>query len=279
MTTPWAVALAGPGDVTLAAAEALLDDWLPENDLTVFVAPAKRTHKGLKNVIKWLDDVGQDYETEDDPVTALLATPEGTERYLVLLWGEEGDDATEDLLARATKEEIPVKDLTAGLDDLILEDEAPAPAPEPEEKPRRGRARDTEQTEKVLDKLEADRKKDEALRAAERADEGQNTEEVALAAQTATAGVEAAPQALLTALDGFVRAIVTEMTAPKPIGRPRADGQPAGGADPNAEVIKVIYDEEAGEYRKRGRGRPRKGEVVKEITVGEAKKLGIELDE
>jgi hypothetical protein len=78
-------------------------------------------------------------------VVDLLEQAEG-EKYVVLLWGEEGSEEAEILLDAADQAGIKAKDLTAGLDDIVFgepEDaEEPEPEPEPEpEEPKRGRRR------------------------------------------------------------------------------------------------------------------------------------------
>lgn len=55
------------------------------------------------------------------------AKDEGCETYLVLLWGTEGDEQSETLLDLAESYDIPVLDLTAGLDDLAFADQSPEP--------------------------------------------------------------------------------------------------------------------------------------------------------
>lgn len=85
----------------------------------------------------------------------------GRETYLVLLWGEEGDENSETLLDLADSFGIPALDLTAGLDDLKFTDEdpveesTPEPEPEPEPAPEpartRGRRRSLEVEETPLE--------------------------------------------------------------------------------------------------------------------------------
>lgn len=87
-------------------------------------------------------------------IDALVET-EADERYLVLLWGEEGDENAENMMTYAEVKEIPVKDLSDGLDDLRFGDdeveETPEPEPEPEPEPapraRRGRRGAVEEPE------------------------------------------------------------------------------------------------------------------------------------
>jgi hypothetical protein len=65
----------------------------------------------------------------------------GHEVYLIVTWGENGDDHTEILVDLAHAAKIPVLALDRGLDDLEFKD-TPEPEPEPEEeRPRRGRRR------------------------------------------------------------------------------------------------------------------------------------------
>lgn len=138
---------AGPGLVTTENVEALLNSGpnkLPAH-VAAIVLPTKipRDHKGLKVVDAWLQSEynfgPEGVERVDDLDHFLAAPPEDladTQLYLVVLWGEDGDEDTERLVRIAAELEIPVKDLTAGMDDVLFEDK-PEPEPEPEPTPAR----------------------------------------------------------------------------------------------------------------------------------------------
>lgn len=243
---PITIAFAGPGDVDFENVKDLLNDWLgfgeedadgypePSDREITIILPITKTHlsTGLETVLAWteyadlpfvavtddeksrkvtkiMDEAEETYKVANVPnkVISLLSEAEG-EKHLVLLWGEEGDEATEILLDLATDEGISAKDLTAGLDDLSFSDEGeepapasePEPEPEPEEKPKRGgrrkkaepeplaedeeeltddapeeepekpsrKKRDEKAREKALDGLKDAREKDEARKQAER---------------------------------------------------------------------------------------------------------------
>ncbi|WP_028785316.1 hypothetical protein [Terracoccus sp. 273MFTsu3.1] len=77
-----------------------------------------------------------------------LDKTDADEKFIVALWGEEGDDEADSVLTFSEAAGIPAKDLSAALDDLVYgdpeEDEPevqpePDPEPVPEERPRRGR--------------------------------------------------------------------------------------------------------------------------------------------
>lgn len=176
---PKTIVIAGPGDSTLNNTSDLLNDFLgwsdeiPEDDETTILLPITGPlSSGMKSVIEWLDeeeaayevllddrkdvpkgtqeiiDAAEDVTSSPNPLAdAIIALREDRgaddrDVYLVLLWGEEGDDAAEILLDLAEYNEIPVLDLTRGLDTIEFEtgEEAPAedktppwPTEEPEE--------------------------------------------------------------------------------------------------------------------------------------------------
>lgn len=184
MSTPITLAFAGHGDVDLDNVKGLLNDFvgLGEEDADGYPAesdreirlifPLTKAHlsDGIETVLEWTEyaDLPFDIVTDKvknravdkylkdadnsemvDNVTAktveLLQKAEG-EKYLILLWGEDGSEEAELLLDAAEQKGIKAKDLTAGLDDLAFgedeqqEDPEPEPEPEPEE-PKRGRGR------------------------------------------------------------------------------------------------------------------------------------------
>jgi hypothetical protein len=145
----WTVVFAGPADVTAENVDVNLSRWLPEHVAAV-VLPNKipRTSKGLKVVDKWLshdDNFTPEGVDRIDDLADFLRNPDSleladTELYLVVLWGEEGDEETEALVRLASDLGIATKDLTAGMDDVLFEEAQPDPEPEPEvTAPRRTR--------------------------------------------------------------------------------------------------------------------------------------------
>lgn len=188
---PKVIAFAGPGDSTIDNTTDLLNDFLgfkdgevPEDDDTLIYFPATKDHlsKGLESVIDWTDNLELAYNavTNGESSKAIdsvlkyaeeisevknvnqalieaLRDTEDHDPYLILLYGEDGDENAEILLDLASTYGIKVLDLTAGLDDLAFEEEeaTPEPEPEPEKKPeeaprRRGRTREIEPDEKPL---------------------------------------------------------------------------------------------------------------------------------
>lgn len=164
------IAFAGSGDVDSENVKALLNDWLGtgEEDEEGFpvlddrvinlVFPLTKSHlsPGLQTVLEWSAYADLPYQAVTDDsssqkvknavdeaegtfkvanvnhkIISLLEEAEG-EKFLVLLWGEEGDEQSEDLLDAAGMRGIPVKDLTAALDELSFEEDSPAQEPEPE---------------------------------------------------------------------------------------------------------------------------------------------------
>jgi hypothetical protein len=151
----WTVVFAGPGEVTAENVKVNLERWLPEHVAAV-VLPTKipRDHKGLKVVDAWLshkDNFGPDGVDRVEDLNHFLVAPPldlaDTQLYLVVLWGEEGDEETEALVRIAAELEIPTKDLTAGMDDVLFEDK-PEPEPEPEPTPAR-RSRRTRDSDTI----------------------------------------------------------------------------------------------------------------------------------
>lgn len=313
------VAFAGEGQIDLAAVKALLNDWLDfgdedddgfpapsKNDITLLL-PVSESGLGdtpLATVMEWIDYVDLPYILVTDSagsrslrglirnahdvvetnnigaslINTLEAQADG-EKYLVLLWGEEGDQFSDSLLDLASAAEIPVKDLTAGLDDIVFADDEP----EPEE---------TSTEEEIP------------------AGESSTEQEVLVPGTPVATGVEAVLQDVYTHLyyqdqanaarnlqpvrrspltDRVLQALqilrgedtheeATEESEDEPKasrGRPRKDGSPA---QPRTEEdLAVAYiKSEGGEYRKRGRGRPKSGEEVVMLTPTQVKELGLD---
>lgn len=145
----WCVAFAGDADIDERNLAALLDDWLPTDAGITAIMPEKigRSQKGLKKVAAWLEE--QNIIPEYTDIGTALDQRPGpyTQAYLVLLWGEDGDDKARELFEQAHEAKIPVKDLTGALDALVYEDEKAAAEPVPEPEPPKRRRRGTAATE------------------------------------------------------------------------------------------------------------------------------------
>ena len=204
MTKHIAVAFAGAGDVRELTVESLLNDWLgfgekdkdgyyaaSDNEVDVyFPASAEHHNANLQRVVDWsawadlpynvvlqkndradeIETLVEDAEHVDEVANVnkalidTLVSSNADEKYLVLLWGEEGDEDSENLATLAELKKIPIKDLTAGLDDLQFSDDAeeepePEPAPEPERPRRRGRGRAEKSEEQPEKPAEEDKPK------------------------------------------------------------------------------------------------------------------------
>jgi hypothetical protein len=386
-----ALAIAGQADIAYENVEALLNDWLgfgepdsdgvyeaPEDPVEVYF-PVTGGHwsDGLDTVVDWSATAGLNFnaviEPEHDDVSAVLEDTDavleaedvnkalidvllngkekGFDVYLLLLWGDEGDPNSEELLSLADEAGIPVKDLSGGLDDIVFAEDPsddaepePEPEPEPEEKPSRSQRRRKEAVaEELPDEAEELTESDVTVgevvkpkRSRSKAKEaepveGQTTleDQIAQAAHEkrvpTTIEVEGladddplkvalvlteerARELVREEIGSFLLAIVMDMgliapaiaqyfddaveatgapetpqepevaeeaapEAPKRSGRggrPRKDGSPA---QPQKKAYLV---DEAGEYSRRGRGKPRKGSTVVELTKAEAEDLGLD---
>jgi hypothetical protein len=290
----WVVAFAGPGDTTEENVKVLLDRWLPSGVAEVIVPErVPRACKGLKTTVAWLsDEFGEGALTKTKDIVAELkeaAADDEVETYLVLLWGDEGDEDSEKLLSAATDLGIPVKDLTAGLDDVQFEDSPPAdPEPEAPKRERKTRGRSKEPDAPSAEAASGTHKRHPATKAQEEANgdapktRGKPRQPATIVAEGVTPNeppweedgtrspvrVVPIPQTediekliderLAKALHDFADTIV-----PKTPGRPRADGTPA---QPRGEK-KTAYLLKDGEYTKRGRGRPTDDEEAETVWL------------
>jgi hypothetical protein len=170
----WVIAFAGSGDSTLDNTRDALNNWITDDtDVKTFIVPAKiskRSQKGLANVVSYLTEDWEDFDTapEGDIIDLLTdARTNGREPYLVVIVGDgvEADDVTADLIERALEEEIPVKDLAAGLDDYdppepeITEPVAPAPEEPAAATTRRKRTTTTPPADETAETVSATRPK------------------------------------------------------------------------------------------------------------------------
>jgi hypothetical protein len=161
------VALWGSGETDIRAATALLNDYLPEKIGSV-LRPETVGRGSLRSVVNWLE--GDDQLGENgtvgtpDVVSSLLELEdsEGDDIVLITLWPV--SPSREDILLAdsAVASGIPVLDLCAALDELIITDdmrEAANPAPE---KPKRETKKAREEREAAEREL-AEAKAKEAL--------------------------------------------------------------------------------------------------------------------
>jgi hypothetical protein len=246
----------------------------------------------------------------------LLEKAEGDKYLFLAWGEAEGsDDFSESLLELAEAAGIPVKDLTGGLDDISYRDEDEPEEEEPEE-PRKGSEQPLEDEEVPLEDLPADEAQQlppgtfppagigggplspldtlekvyaylyhqDEMNAARNLAPMRRTPLTDLVLQTITQIKEAKPftEALkaeeVEVLKKTLEEVAEEETPKRGSrGRPRKDGSPAQPRPRTEEEATVAYIKEAdGGYRKRGRGRTRKGEEVVHLTLSEIADLGLD---
>lgn len=135
-------AYAGSADITAENAASLLDDKLPPDELGRVYIPkiVPRRCAGLRRVVTWLEkeleqeDGSKPYIPTDDIVKSLLSRREaGDAVHLILLYDPE-NDADHRLAEEALQAGIPIHNLAAAYDDLLLEPTQPEDtAEEPDE--------------------------------------------------------------------------------------------------------------------------------------------------
>lgn len=300
----WVVAFAGPGETTEENVKVLLDRWLPQGVAEVIVPErVPRACKGLKTTVSWLtEEFGEDALTRTKDIIGELKEAKAddeVETYLVLLWGDEGDPDSEALLSAATDLGIPVKDLTAGLDDVQFEEDPPAPDPDPEppKRERKTRGKSREKDEPSVEAASGTHKRHPATARQEEAngdvprtrgkpravaadidkgaagqvdppwDEDPSVPDVKAPAVIVADTAPVTFADLAKAFHDFADTLV-----PKTPGRPHKDGTPAQPRGPKTTAY-LLKD---GEYTKRGRGRPSpdEGETVW-LTDEEISDLGL----
>jgi hypothetical protein len=302
MTDQRVLAFAGGGVSTPANTKKVLDNWIGDDaDITAFLVPAKitaRTQKGLASVVAYLsEEWGADDGNEDpfdthpteDLGEVLIGTAMGNEAFpfLIVILGEtEPDEATAKLIREAREKSIPVLDLAAGLDEYAgLDDEPEVPAAEPESEPERPRRRrrSTETPEdakpaetasgpskakRTIGKPRIARDEDGEHKLVQDAVEdtppfdGPYKDEKkaastlldAVQGELVPASNEDFRSVLIVALEGALAALRGEL------------------APPDEESFAFIRGTD-GSLRKRGRGRPGRGEVVW-LSMTQAKALG-----
>lgn len=249
-----AVAFAGPGDSSDANTSKLLNDALPEELENIYLPDRiVRAQKGLKSVVRWLEEEigpeGKGYTTisKSAMVQNLVKDAVDTEVDTWLIYLPPDGDLTsedEELITEALENGVVVKNLSEGLDDILLEE--PEPVAEEHTPRTRGKSRGTARS------VPED---DPELALGKDQDEAEATEEVARAITIGD------PSPLYTAMttlyEAFRDQLVREgyVTAPKP------------------EIYPAWCDED-GNYRPRaGRGRGRKGEKMVDLTIEEVRKI------
>lgn len=344
------LAVAGSGDIDPENVKALLNDWLgfgdeddegfpepSEREIVLYAPMGEALTPGVRTVLEWADYadvpyvlVTQDGEQEDKKLRKLvrgaddvitvsnigaelvdnLEKAEG-EAFLLLLWGDGGDEFSEMLLDLASAAEVPAKDLTAGLDDISFAEETePEPEPEPEPAPKaKGKKKAkveeelTQEEEPLVDEAQAEfrpepkeKKSDYSvkevltivlayLNAQDRVNAVKNLDEprpsplTALVSETLASLGQDASQEAADGTESQDPAPEEDEDAPeepkRSRGRPRKDGTPAQARGEDAQKIAFIKDED-GNYRKRGRGRPKSGEEVVHLTAAEIADLGLD---
>lgn len=244
MADTMVVAFAGGGDSSPENTAKLLDSELPQELENVYVPDRiVRAQKGLKNVVSWLEqeigDEGTGYLAKPrKELLALLSHSDADQKWLVYLPPEELTQDDEEFIQEAIDLDITVKNLTEGMDDLILTEKTP-PA-EPEEpadevgQRRRGKSRGTSRSA-----------------ASEEDNEAQGTTETEVKAQYTPA----------SHTDELLDGLYAYFT-----GRLIADGYLAA---PKPVVFPCWCDED-GAYRPRlSRGRGRKGEKPVDLSAAD----------
>lgn len=140
MPGKFVAAFAGSADITAENAASLLDDKLPDELGRLYIPTAvPRRFAGLKRVVSWLEkeleqpDGSKPYIPTDDLVAVLLTRREaGDDVHLVLLYNPENDDDYQ-IGKAAIDAGIPVHNLAAAYDDLLLEETQPEDEPAPAE--------------------------------------------------------------------------------------------------------------------------------------------------
>lgn len=295
---PMSVAFVGTGEVTEANVKGLLDDWLSEKDSKgndreynppIIPTGIKRTHKGLARCRDWLEaEFGDDVETlpVEDIVTELLAQRNDEDDpasiYLVYIPGE--DDPHLAVVEEAIKQGIPVKDMTAGLDDFEATERERVEEEKSAGRRTRGRARAESQPE--LPKADPDdppwNTDDEAAESASKASAEPDVQSPTEGADSPAAASTASPSAVPA---GGMAVVLSQATIELMLqfhASMAADIRASIVADipaakpPKPQTIAAYYNDAEDSYRRvEGRGRPRAGETRVELTEEQAKQLGL----
>lgn len=269
-TPPWTLIFAGTADIDANNLTALLDNWLPsdlEVNPPVIHAANASTHPGLEKVHAYLTDQFGDDALEHVPSVAehLTGLEPGPDQYLVVLWGDGGDEETEKLVDQASRLGVTVLDLTDGLEEFTLASEPPEPEPPAPARVSRRRA-------------------DSAAAAAPRL-EGQDQD--GIAAETGPGSAEI-KDVVAELLDRALRAALKELEEPAgdPVQQPPAEAEAeakqestrarANGTSSGPTRRWVINPETKEYLRLRGRPRnDRKDWEVAELTPAQEQELGL----
>ncbi|MFD9947233.1 hypothetical protein ACFWYW_24105 [Nonomuraea sp. NPDC059023] len=342
-TKPLVFAVAGAGESSTDNTWDLLTDWLeddPEREVALYLpADLALTSKAVVDVAEWAEASEVSYtalaapkpgrrgklvlascarseetmHVADDLIQTLAdAQRDGKEAVLVLAWGESDEAPDEDtgtLFDQAVAAGIPVKDLTAGLDDLAYTDDPPVEDSEEEHPddvdddaaPPSGEPAELEQIEQELTLQEPSPSPRPDQGAAPAEEEAAPADE-AQAIPPAPAPRPADVPDLLTTLAFTIEHLTQQDHANAarrmepvhlaPLTRavrhhfqrlneelntqaaPSQDPQPPAKArgkarDTAADQVTVLIDEDKQTIRLAGRGRPRKGETKREMTRAE----------
>lgn len=269
----------------------------------------------VKKIARGADDVLK-VEGDDKVATYLIdilkdARDEGNEVFLFLAWGdgdEAPDDVTDDLAELAVEAEIPVKDLTGGLDDLPFEandDDESESAEDAEEEPPAEEKPARKRPVKELKETERELPTDEAQTDVPGQIEGQPAipdlvTVLAFVAQKldfedrANAANQMQPsysRPLTRAVRHHLKQLMakapsnaeleTRVVAAEPVQEPLPDAEEEkprprrGKARSTAEDLVKVYVNEANKTARLvpGRGRPKKGEEPQEMLRSEYQEL------
>ena len=276
----WTVAVAGSGEVTVDNAVALLDDWLPVENVGVLFPKLGRKDKTLRGILDWAKEDMDVMEDQENLVAALAgAKKDGDEVYLVLAWDD--TETSSKMLEQALEVEIPVKDLTRALDDLEFEDAEPASEPEPTTRRSRKKATDNG--------AEADTPWDASAEDSDSADAGHVDDTGGADTSVSEHGDDA----------DVVQATTMGPAVIAPMGKPalKTDNHSFAAlaletlireiirdeykkltAKPETKSVPALMDED-GNYQLGGKGRPPKGWTAVKLTPTEARAVGIEVPE
>lgn len=303
------------GEEYLTSTVELLLEWIDWADLP-YEAVFDRETRDNRKILDVADQAIEARNIGSVMIDRLVeGRKNGDDATLIVAWGEAGDDRTEMLVDLALAKEIPVLDLTKGLDDLRFEEPTePEPEPEPE-KPRRRRtakaAEPEEKTEAAAPEEEPKptrrgrpRKAAETAPEAAAAPESTSVEQdVAKGRQAAQKPTEAADDTVLQALRAAAHFVTahdamsaamngTDEVTPSTLSTMLADAleayQPvpkSGGrprkdgtpAQPRTPEARAVkeWQNEDGEWVKAGRGRLPKGVHTRTIDP----KTGVVLSE
>lgn len=260
----YAVAFVGTGETTQANVSALLADFLSEDfnyNPPIFPEGIDASHVGLSRAYDWIfDEFGPDSIDRIglSSIVAELQTQrkEGAKPFVIYVPGE--NDAHADVVEAARLADIPVLDLTAGLDDYAF----PEPEPVEDEAPKPRRTRGVPRTPKLDEEVEtkATESTEEDI-AESMADPNPPWDDDAQPVVPDGVQVtlsQATVDLLLATFSSLAQDVATAL-APKP----KVQTYP-------------YWVNEDGIYRPRvGRGRPRKGETAVDLTAEDIEKYGL----